>query len=50
MITSDNEWQRVVQPMTTSGTTNERMKPNESDFRFQNETIMQCITEEEGMG
>ena len=29
-----NEWQRVVQ----------RMKANESDFRFHNETIMQCKT------
>ena len=29
-----NEWQRVVQ----------RMKTNESDFRIQNETIMQCKT------
>ena len=29
-----NEWQRVVQ----------RMKVDESDFRFQNETIMQCKT------
>ena len=38
-----NEWQRVVQRVTTSD--NEwyskwkRMKANESDFRFQNETI-----------
>ena len=29
-----NEWQRVVQ----------RMKADESDFRFQNETLMQCKT------
>ena len=29
-----NEWQQVVQ----------RMKANESGFRFQNETIMQCKT------
>ena len=29
-----NEWQRVAQ----------RMKANESDFRFQNKTVMQCIT------
>ena len=28
-----NKWQRVAQ----------RMKANESDFRFQNETIMQCM-------
>ena len=38
---TDNEWQRVVQRITTSGTTNES---NKSDFRFQNETIMQCKT------
>ena len=29
-----NEWQRVVQ----------RMKANDGDFRFQDETIMQCKT------
>ena len=29
-----NEWQRVVQ----------RMKANESDFRFQNKIITQCKT------
>ena len=45
---NDNEWQR----MTTSDTTNDnerhierkQMKANESDFRFENETIMQCVT------
>ena len=67
--TSDNEWQRVVQRMATSGKrvimngnewqrmktggiTNDKechnewklMKVNESDFSFQNETIMQCIS------
>ena len=41
VTTTDNEWQRVVQRITTSGTTNES---NKSDFRFQNETIMQCKT------
>ena len=48
MTTSNNEWQR----MATSGTTNDnkwhnewkQIKVNESDFRFHNETIMQCIT------
>ena len=34
VTTSDNEWQRVV----------EQMKANKSDFRFQNETTMQCKT------
>ena len=50
--TSDNKWQRVIQQMTAGSTTSDnewcnkwkRMKANESDFRFQNETIMQCIT------
>ena len=41
VTTTENEWQRVVQRITTSGTTNES---NKSDFRFQNETIMQCKT------
>ena len=53
---SDNEWQRVVQRVTMSGTTSDnewynewkrlvqRMKANDSDFRFQNELIMQCKT------
>ena len=52
MTASDNEWQW----MTTSGATNDnewcnewqreaqRMKAKESDFRFQNKTVMQCIT------
>ena len=58
MTTSDNKWQRVTmndnewQRMTTSDTTNDnerhierkQMKANESDFRFENETIMQCVT------
>ena len=46
--TSDNKWKRMI----TSGTTNDnewhnewkRMKTNESNFRFQNETIMLCVT------
>ena len=53
---SDNERQRVAERVTTSSTTSDnewynklqrlaqRMKANESDFRFQNETMMQCIT------
>ena len=32
-----NEWQRVAQRMKAN-------EMNESDFRFQSETIMQCIT------
>ena len=50
--TIDNEWQPVVQWATTSGKTGDnecynkwqrlvqRMIANESDFRYQNETIM----------
>ena len=34
LTTTDNEWQRVVQ----------QNESNKSDFRFQNETIMQCKT------
>ena len=55
VTTSDNEWQRVImnenewQRMKTCGITNDSatrmlLKVNDSDFRFQNETIMQCIT------
>ena len=54
MTTSDNEWLRMTecQRITTSGTANvnewhnewEQMKANESNFRFQNKTIMRCIT------
>ena len=48
VTTSDNEWQRVT--VNDNEWYNERqrvvqrMKANESDFRFQNETIMQCKT------
>ena len=42
-------WQEVVQRVTTKWCNKwqhvaHRMKANESDFRFQNETIMRCIT------
>ena len=48
--TSGNEWQRVT-TSDNGGTTNDNdcqnewkwMKANESDFRFQNKTIIQCI-------
>ena len=54
--TNDNEWQRVVQRVTMNATMSDnewynewkrlvqRMKANDSDFRFQNEVIMQCKT------
>ena len=53
MTTSDNEWQRFTRNRTTNDKewynkwqqVVQRMKANESDFRFQNETIMQCLFE-----
>ena len=48
--TSDNEWYNEWQRLTMATNDNEwhkeykQMKANESDFRFENKTIMQCIT------
>ena len=52
MITSDtmsenewyNQWQRVIQRMTTSGTTNENEweQVKDSDFGFRMKQNMQC--------
>ena len=56
VTTDDNKWYSEWQRVTTSGTTSDnewynewqrvvqRMKANESDFRFQNKTTMQCKT------
>ena len=42
--TSDSEWQRVTMNDNKRQWGVQRMKANESDFRFQNETIIQCKT------
>ena len=42
--TSDSEWQIVTMNDNERQRVVQRMKANESDFRFQNETIIQCKT------
>ena len=39
---NDSKWQRLTTSGTTNGNEWKQKKPNESDFSFQNEIIMQC--------